>query len=127
MSIVVARSLGEVLDHLSSATDVTLLAGGTDLMVDLNFGRKRPGRVVALDRVPEMAHLERNGRVHAALAALGTAERKLLLLAFFEGMSHQEIADHTGMPLGSVKTVVRRGLMTLRASLGLNDSAGAPE
>ena len=63
MSIAVARSLDDVLDHISSATDVTLLAGGTDLMVDLNFGRKRPERVVAIDRVPELAHLERNGRV----------------------------------------------------------------
>ena len=63
MSVAVARSLDDVLDHLSSATDVTLLAGGTDLMVDLNFGRKRPGRVVAIDRLRELAHLERNGRV----------------------------------------------------------------
>ena len=63
MSVAVARSLDDVLDHLSSATDVTLLAGGTDLMVDLNFGRKRPERVVAIDRVGELAHLERNGRV----------------------------------------------------------------
>jgi CO/xanthine dehydrogenase FAD-binding subunit len=55
--------LDEVLDHISTATDVTLLAGGTDLMVDLNFGRKRPGRVLVIDRVPELAHLERNGVV----------------------------------------------------------------
>src|SRR5688500_9112046 len=32
-------------------------------MVDLNFGRNRPVRVVAIDRLPELAHLERNGRV----------------------------------------------------------------
>ena len=63
MSVAVARDLDDVLDHLSSATEVTLLAGGTDLMVDLNFGRKRPERVVAIDRVPELAHLERNGHV----------------------------------------------------------------
>jgi CO/xanthine dehydrogenase FAD-binding subunit len=59
----VARDLDDVLDHLSSATEVTLLAGGTDLMVDINFGRKRPDSVVAIDRVPELAHLERNGHV----------------------------------------------------------------
>jgi CO/xanthine dehydrogenase FAD-binding subunit len=53
----------DVLDHLSRATDVTLLAGGTDLMVDLNFGRKRPERVVVIDRVRELGHLERSGRV----------------------------------------------------------------
>ena len=63
MSVYVARDLGDVLDHLSSATEVTLLAGGTDLMVDLNFGRRRPERVVAIDRVPELARLERNGHV----------------------------------------------------------------
>ena len=63
MSIAVARDLNDVLDHLSSATEVTLLAGGTDLMVDLNFGRKRPERVVAIDRLGELAYLERNGRV----------------------------------------------------------------
>jgi len=63
VSVHVARDLDDVLDHLSSAIDVTLLAGGTDLMVDLNFGRKRPEHVVAIDRVPELAHLERNGRV----------------------------------------------------------------
>ena len=63
MSVLVARDLNDVLDHLSSATEVTLLAGGTDLMVDLNFGRKRPERVVAIDRVPELARLERNGHI----------------------------------------------------------------
>jgi CO/xanthine dehydrogenase FAD-binding subunit len=63
MSVAVARSLDDVLDHLSSASDVTLLAGGTDLMVDLNFGRRRPENVVAIDRLPDLAYLERNGRV----------------------------------------------------------------
>jgi len=63
VSVHVARDLDDVLDHLSSATEVTLLAGGTDLMVDLNFGRKRPERVVAIDRVPELSDLEGNGHV----------------------------------------------------------------
>ena len=63
MSVAVARDLNDVLDHLSTATDVTLLAGGTDLMVDLNFGRKRPERVVAIDRVTELAELGRNGQI----------------------------------------------------------------
>lgn len=63
MSVAVARDLNDVLDHLSSAINVTLLAGGTDLMVDLNFGRKRPERVVAIDRVKELAQLERNGHI----------------------------------------------------------------
>lgn len=64
VSVHVARDLDEALERLSSAPNVTLIAGGTDLMVDLNFGRKRPERVVAIDRLPELAHLERNGHVH---------------------------------------------------------------
>jgi RNA polymerase sigma factor (sigma-70 family) len=72
------------------------------------------------DPLSELLVFERKSRVHDALATLGDSERRLLLLAFFDGMSHQEIADHTGMPLGSVKTVVRRGIITLRAELGLN-------
>ena len=63
MSVAVARDLSDVLDHLSSATEVTLLAGGTDLMVDVNFGRKRPEHVVAIDRVSELGQLERNGHI----------------------------------------------------------------
>ena len=63
MSVHVARDLGDALEQLSAASDVTLLAGGTDLMVDLNFGRKRPLRVVAIDRIQELAVLDRNGRI----------------------------------------------------------------
>jgi CO/xanthine dehydrogenase FAD-binding subunit len=58
----VARDLDDALERLSTP-NVTLIAGGTDLMVDLNFGRKRPESVVAIDRLPELAHLDRNGRV----------------------------------------------------------------
>jgi len=63
VAVRIARDLGDALEQLSTAPDVTLLAGGTDLMVDLNFGRKRPERVVAIDRIPELAELGRNGHV----------------------------------------------------------------
>ena len=63
MSVAIALDLNDVLDHLSGATQVTVLAGGTDLMVDINFGRKRPEDVVAIDRITELRGLERNGRV----------------------------------------------------------------
>jgi CO/xanthine dehydrogenase FAD-binding subunit len=63
VSVHVARDLADVLDRLAATPDVTPLAGGTDLMVDLNFGRKRPARVVAIDRLAELAQLDRNGRV----------------------------------------------------------------
>ena len=75
MSVQVARHVGEVLDNLSNVTGATLLAGGTDLLVEINFGRARPATVVAIDRVAELKNLERNGRVR--MGALVTYTRML--------------------------------------------------
>ena len=61
--------------------------------------------------------VERNTVLHAALKTLDSIPRQLLALAFFKGFSHQEIADHTGMPLGSVKTVLRNAMGTLKPML----------
>ena len=55
--------------------------------------------------------------IRAALDALNPVQRQLVALAFFRGLSHQEIADHTGLPLGTVKSHLRRALETLRARL----------
>jgi RNA polymerase sigma-70 factor, ECF subfamily len=53
-------------------------------------------------------------RVHRALAELPSEQRKSLELAYFEGLSHTEIASRTGDPLGTVKTRIRQALITLR-------------
>lgn len=57
--------------------------------------------------------------VHAALALLPAKERQAVSLAFFRGMTHQEIADHWQMPLGSVKTLMHRAFNELRQHLRL--------
>lgn len=54
------------------------------------------------------------GKVRAALAGMPEAQRKALELAYFEGMTHTEIAQKTGEPLGTIKTRIRAGLMALR-------------
>lgn len=60
---------------------------------------------------------ERDGQVRRALNRLPQAQRDLLGLAFLRGLSHQEIADETRLPLGTVKSHIRKSLAALREML----------
>ena len=52
--------------------------------------------------------------VHRALKNLSDAQRQAIELAFLQGMTHQQIADHLETPLGTIKTRIRDGLRNLR-------------
>lgn len=52
-----------------------------------------------------------------ALMLLGAQPRQLVSMAFFRGLSHEEIALQTHLPLGTVKSQIRRALLTLRQIL----------
>jgi RNA polymerase sigma-70 factor (ECF subfamily) len=52
--------------------------------------------------------------VRSALEALSVEDRKIIECAYYSGMSHSEIALHLGLPLGTVKTRIRRGMTKLR-------------
>jgi len=54
-------------------------------------------------------------KVRGALADMNPDQRAALELAFFEGLTHSEIAEKTGEPLGTIKTRIRTGLQQLRA------------
>lgn len=60
--------------------------------------------------------------VQAAFRNLSDVQKQILTMAFQQDMSHQDIASHTGMPLGTVKSHARRGLSALRAALGAQGS-----
>ena len=59
----VARDVDEALAALRADPKAELLAGGTDLMVEVNFGRKRVDNVIAIDRVSELREMTVHGRV----------------------------------------------------------------
>jgi len=59
-----------------------------------------------------------HAELHRALMLLNAQPRQLVALAFLRGMSHEEIADHTALPLGTVKSQIRRALISLRQMLG---------
>ena len=53
----------------------------------------------------------------SALAALPHEVRLCIVLSYHEGMTHGEIEQYTGMPLGTVKSHIRRGTKRLQAQL----------
>ena len=55
--------------------------------------------------------------VHAALAALSEEQRRVVVLSYFEGLSHREIAQRLGQPLGTVKTRLRMAHQKLTEGL----------
>jgi RNA polymerase sigma-70 factor, ECF subfamily len=64
-----------------------------------------------------LAEFESGVLVHGALGTLSLQRRRLLGMAFFDGLSHQEIADVEGLPLGTVKSHVRRAMAKLKGQL----------
>ena len=55
--------------------------------------------------------------VHAALTRIPATERAVLELAYFDDLSHSQIADRLSLPLGTVKTRIRSGLLRLQQYL----------
>lgn len=59
-----------------------------------------------------------------AMKQLRPEQQRVLSLSIFQGLTHQEISNLTGMPIGTVKTHARRGLMQIREILGTDLSTG---
>ena len=86
------------------------------------------GRQVPLDQAAELpgdaatpeqysADLERQRLVQEAMASLSAEQRQAIALAYYWGLSHSEIAGRLKLPLGTVKTRMRLGMIRLREVL----------
>lgn len=69
------------------------------------------------DSADELIFKEKAGSVRAALSSLPREQYRALELAFFSGLTQQEIAARLSEPLGTVKARIRRGLLKLRDTL----------
>jgi RNA polymerase sigma-70 factor, ECF subfamily len=72
-------------------------------------GAPNPGQLTDRERRAE--------RVRRLMGSLPPQQQQAIELAFFEGMTHTEIAEAQREPLGTVKSWIRRGLLRLRESL----------
>lgn len=66
---------------------------------------------------------ENASKVRRAVRDLPSIQRRAIELAFFEGLSHQQVASTLGKPLGTIKTRIRAGLAAIRDGLGRKPKA----
>lgn len=78
----------------------------------------------ATDPLDLLDTVQRDTALHATLAALDPLRRQLIALVFYRGLTHDEIAAHMGLPLGTVKSHLRRTLTVLRTALGADFPLG---
>ena len=69
---------------------------------------------VEFDVLEALAQTETNARLRTCLEGLEPRARQGITYAFVHGLSHPEVAGRMDMPLGTVKSIIRRGLMSLR-------------
>lgn len=78
-----------------------------------------PTDVTDVGRPEDTAELgERRRLVRDAMEGLSAEQRTALALAYYEGLSHSQIAERLQEPLGTVKTRIRQAMITLRRTLG---------
>jgi RNA polymerase sigma-70 factor (ECF subfamily) len=81
--------------------------------LDEDFDAEQPGA----GPLASIAAGEHAARVRRALHGLPCEQRRAIEAAFFDGMTHPEVAARLGQPLGTVKTRIRTGLAALRRAL----------
>ena len=114
MELLRPRTLAEALDALAQRPDAVPIAGGTDLMVEVNFGRLRPDAMVDVSRLPELRRMGRNG----AQVFLGAGVPYTAVM--------RELPDHVALVQASrtVGSPQIRNLGTVGGNLGTASPAG---
>ena len=106
--LAIARN--RAIDHVrSSASRIDRNAFELDV-------REHPSLFVDMER--EVQNTDHARVIRAAIVKLNPNQRKVIELAYYEGLSQTEMATRMGQPLGTIKTWVRAALTILRQELG---------
>ncbi len=110
MDVEIPRTLDDVLVFLAARPDAEPIAGGTDLMVEMNFGRHRPTAVVAIDRIDELKELR---VVHGSVRMSAGVTYARMLREPIASPAMQQAARTVGSPqirnAGTIGDVLARG------------------
>ena len=71
----------------------------------------------APDALAELVGYAESAALRRCLGLLDAERRRLMVMAFVDGLSHSELAERLRMPLGTVKSWIRRSLLALRECL----------
>jgi RNA polymerase sigma-70 factor (ECF subfamily) len=113
-----------------SSPEVWLMLIARSRLLDY-IRRKRPDatgslmqtEAPAFDPLANLTKRESAENVHLALAKLPSEQRTAILLSYFTGLTHQEIAEQQAIPLGTAKTRILLGIRSLRKLLAVADEA----
>ncbi len=109
MAWLLTLTRSRALDRLRQADPATSHPEPETLVHDDGDAQANPSQLIAA--------AERERSLRAALTQLEPLPRQLLSLAFLRGLTHNEIAQQTQLPLGTVKSHIRRALTALRGLL----------
>jgi len=113
-----SRQRGEVAAWLTGITRYRALDAARKLGREVLSDDPALGdRLLEPDAIARIEGRAEAGALRRCLELLDQNQRRCILLAFVEGLTHSEIAARLPAPLGSVKSWVRRGLLTLRSCL----------
>jgi len=108
---------GRVIDRLRSRSRrLRIIAGSTD---DETSPSEPVDASTSATGAETVASHEQATRVRQVLANLPADQRAAIELAFFTDLTHQQVAERLGEPLGTIKARIRRGMLKLRERLSL--------
>ncbi|MBW4487976.1 MAG: sigma-70 family RNA polymerase sigma factor [Trichocoleus desertorum ATA4-8-CV12] len=112
------ESLNSILLTMTRSLAIAKLRSRDVALKDLERWRQSPlPEKIVMTPFEQASLQERSQQIEDGLVQLSHTQRQALEMAYFEGFSQAEIAKQLGIPLGTVKTRVRQGLLKLKQTL----------